>query len=83
MRMLEKNSYITNQIQEERQVSFMCHRIFPQMSHITKKLYWAKKTNVKNDVFILFTATFSRNEQKTVTSPIKFKKSAKLALCVI
>ena len=25
MRMLEKNSYITDQIQEERQVSFMCH----------------------------------------------------------
>ena len=23
--MLEKNSYITDQIQEERQVSFMCH----------------------------------------------------------
>ena len=25
MRMLETNSYITDQIQEERQVSFMCH----------------------------------------------------------
>ena len=25
MRMLEKNIYITDQIQEERQVSFMCH----------------------------------------------------------
>ena len=52
--MLEKNSYITNQIQEERQVSFMCHRIFPQMSHITKKLYWAKKTNVKNDMSLSY-----------------------------
>ena len=29
-----------------------CHRIFPQMSHITKKLYSAKKTNVKNDTSI-------------------------------
>ena len=52
--MLGKNSYITNQIQEERQVSFMCHRIFPQMSHITKKLYWAKKTNVKNDMSLSY-----------------------------
>ena len=25
MPMLEKNSYITDQIQEERQVSYMCH----------------------------------------------------------
>ena len=53
MRILEKNSYITNQIQEERQVSFMWHRIFPQMSHITKKLYWANKTNVKIDMSYL------------------------------
>ena len=52
--MLEKNSYITNQIQEEHQVSFMCHRIFPQMSHITKKLYWEKKTNVKNDMSLSY-----------------------------
>ena len=29
-----------------------CHRILPQMSHITKKLYSAKKTNVKNDTSI-------------------------------
>ena len=28
------------------------HRILPQMSHITKKLYSAKKTNVKNDTSI-------------------------------
>ena len=31
-----------------------CPRIFPQMSHITKKLYWAKKTNVKNDMSLSY-----------------------------
>ena len=33
-----------------------CHRILPQMSHITKKLYWAKKANVKNDTSIFHLA---------------------------
>ena len=33
-----------------------CHRILPQMSYITKKLYSAKKTNSKNNAWIFHLA---------------------------
>ena len=60
-----------------------CHRILPQMSHITKKLYWAKKTNVKNDTSIFYLAWRfpAINNVSQWNATLKMYQSDQVILC--
>ena len=60
-----------------------CHRILPQMSHITKKLYWAKKTNVKNDTSIFYLAWRfpAINNVNQWNATLKLYQSDQVILC--
>ena len=60
-----------------------CHRIFPQMSHITKNLYWAKKTNVKNDMSLsyLFRRFPAMNNARQWNVTLNMYQSDEIFLC--
>ena len=60
-----------------------CHRILPQMSHITKKLYWAKKTNFTNDtsIFQLARRFPAINNVKQWNATLKMYQSDEVLLC--
>ena len=60
-----------------------CHRILPQMSHITKKLYWAKKTKVKNDTSIFYLAWRfpAINNVSQWNATLKMYQSDQVILC--
>ena len=60
-----------------------CHRILPQMSHITEKLYWAKKTNFKDDtsIFHLARRLSAINNARPWNAALKMYQSDEVFLC--